>query len=375
MFCRNCGKEMPEGLSICPECGFKREEEPVFVQQESKEFHFDGVRGSASGVRLIEVRHTDVKVGEMGEIMVSYPEKIVASEKQFHKKDVKSIDLPLLPVWGILDWLALIMGIIFSPTILLCVPLAFVIAMIPYFLLHIKLVLSRQIRIRLVSGKVIKIPIGQKAEASEFLRELNYPPAEIQKNDEEAIGRDEWLRRKEGVIRILSFITLLLLGLGGYMLQGYWNNEDIQVTENEAYGYAQEQEDKNFTDHDLQEEAESEEELEEESENITLAEYINSCEEVTGEELARNPEEYVGKDVILEGRFDILAGSIVMNWFTDSGIIQINYDGKAYDIQGNVVGNVMSGDYGLVAGRYGGEDIWGKRYIDAEIIILDNGTE
>lgn len=376
MFCRNCGKEMPEGLSICPECGYKREEESGFAAQESKEFHFVGVRGSFDGCRLIEVRNTDVKVGEMGEIIVSYPEKIFASEKQFHKQEVKSIDLPVLPIWGILDWLALIAGVICVP-FTLCVPIVFVIALIPYFLLHIKLVLSRQIRIRLTSGKVIKIPIGQKSEASEFLRELNYSSAEIQKNDAEEIGRDEWFRRKKWIISILSFITYSLLAVGGVMLQDYWDNKHIQMTENEVDGYAKEQEDgqENYTDRDLQEEMESEEGLAEEPENITVAEYINSCEEVTGEELARNPENYIGKDVILEGRFDILADSIVMNWFTDSGIIKINYDGKAFDIQGNVVGNVMSGDYGIVAGRYGGEDMWGNRYIDAEIIILDNGTE
>lgn len=113
----------------------------------------------------------------------------------------------------------------------------------------------------------------------------------------------------------------------------------------------------------------------EEPESMAIEEYINSCEEITGEELARNPEKYIGKNIILEGKFNILANSIVLDWFTDSGIIKINYDGKAVDMQGNIVGNVMSGDYGYVAGRYRGEDEWGKRYIDAEIIILDNGTE
>lgn len=142
------------------------------------------------------------------------------------------MDLPLLPVWGILDWASLLIGCICVP-ITLYVPITFVAAMIPYFLFRIKLVLSRQIRIRLISGKVIKIPIGQKSEASEFLREFNYPPAEIQKNDDKEIGRDEWFRRKEWSIRIWTFVTLLLLALGGYMLQDYWNNQYIHLTENE----------------------------------------------------------------------------------------------------------------------------------------------
>ena len=88
--------------------------------------------------------------------------------------------------------------------------------------------------------------------------------------------------------------------------------------------------------------------------------------------VTRNPEQYIGKDILIEGKFNILMDTIVMDWFTDSGIIEIKYDGKAIDMQGNVAGNVMSGDYGYVAGKYGGEDEWGNRYIDAAIIILDN---
>lgn len=107
------------------------------------------------------------------------------------------------------------------------------------------------------------------------------------------------------------------------------------------------------------------------SNNMTMEDYINLCQEVTGEDIARIPEAFVGKDIILEGEFDILAGEIVMNWFTDSGIIGIKYNGKAVDMQGNVIGNVMTGDYGYVAGRYEGEDDWGHKYINAQIIILD----
>ena len=117
------------------------------------------------------------------------------------------------------------------------------------------------------------------------------------------------------------------------------------------------------------------EDLPEETESMTVEEYLSHCEKTTGEDLARNPEKYIGKDILLEGKFNILSDSIVIDWFADSGIIRVDYEGKAIDVQGNVVGNVMSGDYGYVAGRYGGEDEWGTRYIDAEIIILDNGTE
>lgn len=110
---------------------------------------------------------------------------------------------------------------------------------------------------------------------------------------------------------------------------------------------------------------------EEPGSDMSIEEYINQCQEVTGEELARNPEQYIGKDIIMEGDFNILGGNLVMNWFTDSGIIRINYDGNAVDTQGNVVGNVITGDSGCVAGRYGGKDEAGRQYIDAAIVILD----
>lgn len=109
--------------------------------------------------------------------------------------------------------------------------------------------------------------------------------------------------------------------------------------------------------------------------DMTLGEYLNQCQEVTVEELARNPEQYIGKNIKLEGRFSILADEITIGWFPENYIIKVNYDKQAVDAQGNVVGNIMTGDYGLVAGRYGGEDVVGHPYIDAEIIILDNGEE
>ena len=112
---------------------------------------------------------------------------------------------------------------------------------------------------------------------------------------------------------------------------------------------------------------------EEPGSNMSIEEYINQCQEVTGEELARNPEQYIGKDIIMEGDFNILGGNLVMNWFTDSGIIQVNYDGNAVDTQGNVIGNVPTGDYGLVAGRYGIDEITEYPYINAAVIIIDKG--
>lgn len=194
MFCRNCGKEIPEESSICPICGINREGE--YAEPESKEFHFVGVRVGRKG-RIIEM-HTDVRVEGRGEITVAfYPNK-----KQFHKRDVKSIALPLVPVWGISGWIRLI-------AIGLLMPFTYGLALLP-FLVYVKIMMSRQIRIKLHSGKVIKIPIRQKAEASGFLREFNYSPAEIQKNDDGFIDEIKWLRRKKWTTVILDSMTVFL---------------------------------------------------------------------------------------------------------------------------------------------------------------------
>lgn len=68
MFCKNCGKEMLEGTSICLECGFGRERDSMFGEPEDKEFHFVGVRGNARGTGLREI-YTDVKMEGMGNVM------------------------------------------------------------------------------------------------------------------------------------------------------------------------------------------------------------------------------------------------------------------------------------------------------------------
>ena len=105
--------------------------------------------------------------------------------------------------------------------------------------------------------------------------------------------------------------------------------------------------------------------------NMSMEEYLNQCQEVTVEELARNPGQYIGKNIKLEGAFSILADEITIGWFPENYIIKVNYDKQAVDTQGNVVGNVMAGDYGLAAGRYGTDSITGYPCIDAAAIIID----
>lgn len=223
MFCGNCGKEKPEDSSICPECGFNCERELVFEETESKEFHFVGVRGRAGGVGIREVC-TDLKIDENGKISV-FRSRDFSSGNSFYRRDVTGIDLTVLPVWGVFDWIGIIL---FS----LLIPFTYGLSFL-FVLFSIKLTLSRQIRIRLNSGKAIKIPICQKADASQFFREFNYSKDEIQKNDDNFIGEHEWLRRKKWATNIFFFIAISLTALGFYMFSGSMqetrSNEYIQI--------------------------------------------------------------------------------------------------------------------------------------------------
>lgn len=104
---------------------------------------------------------------------------------------------------------------------------------------------------------------------------------------------------------------------------------------------------------------------------MTLEEYLNSCISVTQEELNRNPDTYIGKNILLEGDFSIVADSIIIGLWDGQGGVEVKYDGKsAYNANGEQVGNVISGDYGYAAGIYRGEDQFGTPYMDGVIIIL-----
>ncbi len=357
MLCKQCGSEMKEEWKICPCCGYPVPKEMEEIKPGSRKYKLKGMRrtGRFSFQEIV----TDIMVeGENIHVNTQGKKK---SESLFCKQEVQSINLPLLPIWRISDILRLaVFGI-----------LAFVTYGLSIFaiLFSIKIMVSRHVRIKLTSGQTVKIPICQKADASEFLREFQYPLSEIEKNNADRTDDKKWAQREWLTSAALLAVAAGAITLGVTLKSENMNSigtEDVPGENAETFSPTE----------DITSEGETEErELQEEPESMTIEEYIGGCEKVTGEELVRNPEAYIGKDVLLEGKFNILADSIVIDWFADSGIIRVDYDGKAIDVQGNVAGNVMSGDYGYVAGRYGGEDDQGTRYIDAEVIILANETE
>lgn len=106
-------------------------------------------------------------------------------------------------------------------------------------------------------------------------------------------------------------------------------------------------------------------------ESQTVEEYLNSCIAVTPEELNRNPDRYIGENILLEGSFSTVMDSLFIGLWEGQGGVEVKYEGKsAYDTNGVEVGNVISGDYGYAAGIYQGEDDFGTPYMDCQIVIL-----
>ena len=102
MLCKRCGKEIQEGWKVCPSCGTEILPETEDAQAECREYKLKGVRrtGRFSFQEIV----TDIRV-EGESVHVAQGAK--KSEIQFYKREVQSIDLPLLPIWRISDILRL----------------------------------------------------------------------------------------------------------------------------------------------------------------------------------------------------------------------------------------------------------------------------
>ena len=102
------------------------------------------------------------------------------------------------------------------------------------------------------------------------------------------------------------------------------------------------------------------------STEYTIDEYLSKCIVVDLESLARNPEEYVGKDIIVEGSLGTTFGVLHVGMWTTTNPVVVEYDGVAYDTDFNEVGNILDGDYGYVAGRFMDDET-----IDGFVVIVE----
>ena len=86
--------------------------------------------------------------------------------------------------------------------------------------------------------------------------------------------------------------------------------------------------------------------------DYTIEEYLNNCIVVDLETLARNPDDYVGKHIIVEGSLGTSFGVVHVGLWTTVNPVVVDYDGMAYDTNLNEVGNILNDDYGYVAGQF-----------------------
>ncbi len=102
------------------------------------------------------------------------------------------------------------------------------------------------------------------------------------------------------------------------------------------------------------------------SSDYTIEEYLSNCIVVDLESLARNPEQYIGEDIIVEGSLGTTFGVLHVGMWTTTTPVVVEYDGVAYDTDFNEVGNILDGDYGYVAGRFMDDET-----IDGVIVIVE----
>lgn len=281
MFCKNCGKELEEGWAVCAHCGceiIKKEDFTAEADREgkgaeevsesadvsvndsngfseketgpiycaSREYYLVGVRRTQRRI-FCRIPETIKEEGDLGKPdkwnfekipttikvegenihVITKREKV--TESQFEKKDVASIDFPVLPVWRGMDFVVLAAAV-------LLMFLTFGLS-ISFGLWIVHLSVVRHLRIKLNTGRVIKIPICQKADASKFLKELNYSEAEIEKNDTAKISDDKWANneRIRNVLLALIAICLTVFGLELYNQSengvGLFDSDRVSVDE------------------------------------------------------------------------------------------------------------------------------------------------
>jgi len=89
--------------------------------------------------------------------------------------------------------------------------------------------------------------------------------------------------------------------------------------------------------------------------------YISSCVEIEDDDIARRPEEYVGKEILIEDGFGTSEGLTIGG----NNPLLVEYEGNAYDLRLNEIGKILDDDYGIVVGEYLGDN-----KIRAELVIV-----
>lgn len=204
MFCKDCGTRIEEDWLACPNCGsrIKKVKPAEDKFRESKEYNLLGMRRTGR-FSFWEIPSTIKVEGEDVQV-ITHGKKI--TESRFKKEEIADIDFPVLPIWRVSDIVRLA---VFGLLMLISYGLSFFAV-----LFSIKIALSRHLRLKLSSGQEINIPIRQRADASELLRELHYPEEEITKNEAKRISEKKWALREWITYMVLIFVAAFTMYLG-----------------------------------------------------------------------------------------------------------------------------------------------------------------
>ena len=175
-----------------------------------------------------------------------------------------------------------------------------------------------------------------------------------------------------GSFLVYMLIGTMLLGVdalaNGFYSEEYFN--DIEIAEEKQAAEEKAAEEKAEKEKATKEQETKNEDKtanrQQSKDEYTIDDFLESCTVVEMEALARNPEKYIGKNIIVEGDFFVMLDTIYIDdWASGAGYFEVIYNGVAYDENFNEVGNVINSDSGYVAGEF-----LGDKTIKASIVIV-----
>lgn len=214
MICTKCGSEQKEGGQVCTSCGENMSSDNQTTSQEEntergggKEYVLIGERRNIFS-RRHRIQSILTKVTIDGQAVHIDLQKRKKKHILFDlkKDDVTNISFQTLSIMKWDDILRIIL---------------FMLSLIPTFglgifaiILSVQQTLCCHLKLVLKNGKIIKIPICQKADAVDILRELNYSPTEINQIENTKVDINNWRLRKRIINFVLFFVASCTIALG-----------------------------------------------------------------------------------------------------------------------------------------------------------------
>lgn len=219
--CEKCGKELQDDWVKCPFCGYTKEEmrakNDVKKSGDAKRFEFEGFR--RTGRFGFKYYKSEIEVN--GEELHATIHKKKIQDVTFMKQQILEIKFPVLPVFGVWNIICIVL-------FLLLMPITYGMSIFVVFFL-VKITLVKHMQINLQNGDKINIPIRQKAETAEFLREIGWNENFITSVEASAIS-DRKLRFREWLISGLMFaVASVAVTIGA---ETYLENSKVDDTVN-----------------------------------------------------------------------------------------------------------------------------------------------